>query len=498
MRVGMGWLAAVAAAGAMAGAAEGADPTTKDRVWVRSGTINGQELNPKAPAIEVTAGERLKGQVVLEVTNSHDAKTTFPIYITPTWGWPSQSYTSQAPGTQRHNQTIDYVASVVPGTYRILFAATAQANGVAIGSLTRGLPEVRWDGPNLTDLLDIQVRHAQEFGWAPVLERGPKGYQPAAYGLAAITVYVGAAKVEPGLVAHWAFDEPAKVNTVVLDSSGRGRNGTLAAPASYQTLDRSQTLWFDGRQCLEAPKDAAFNLDQFTIETVFYLGLDSKNASQCVVAKGAPGGAMNYVLTIDDGNRLRLAFRSPGGEADCQVVSDAGAVSARRWFKVVGAYDGRRLHLESTDVETGRTRSWSAEAPQAPAKSDRPATVGAWRAENDPGRLRDPFQGWIDDVRIYSTCRASRAVLRTEQFERGELKMADVPSARLEAFRQDLIRRKDYAASRHEGETGPDYTYLDRWARSVDEELARRGYHVYVEAVIYRPDGSLVLRAGAP
>src|SRR5277367_2323221 len=68
-------------------------------------------------------------------------------------------------------------------------------------------------------------------------------------------------------------------------------------------------------------------------------------------------------------------------------------------------------------------------------------------------------------------------VLRTQAFESGELKITEVSNAALELFLQDLIKRKDYDASCHNGQPGPDATYLCRWIQTVTTELLRRGYY---------------------
>jgi hypothetical protein len=68
-----------------------------------------------------------------------------------------------------------------------------------------------------------------------------------------------------------------------------------------------------------------------------------------------------------------------------------------------------------------------------------------------------------------------RPVLRVEQFESGELRLQDVDKDRLEEFLQDLIRRRDYDRSQHEGQAGPDGPFLSAWISKVMQELARRG-----------------------
>ena len=82
-------------------------------------------------------------------------------------------------------------------------------------------------------------------------------------------------------------------------------------------------------------------------------------------------------------------------------------------------------------------------------------------------------------------------VLRTEQFESGELSLGEVESERLEAFLRDLNRRRDYDCSQHGGQPGPDHAYLTTWVRRVLSELKGRGYYFDEWGDLHRP-GSVV------
>ncbi len=83
-------------------------------------------------------------------------------------------------------------------------------------------------------------------------------------------------------------------------------------------------------------------------------------------------------------------------------------------------------------------------------------------------------------------------VLRTQQFESGELRLPEVESERLEAFLRDLNRRRDYDFSQHGGHPGPDHAYLTAWVRRVVTELKDRGYYFDEWGDLRRP-GSVVL-----
>jgi hypothetical protein len=82
---------------------------------------------------------------------------------------------------------------------------------------------------------------------------------------------------------------------------------------------------------------------------------------------------------------------------------------------------------------------------------------------------------------------AQGPVLRTQQFESGELSLATVESCQLETFLQDLNRRKDFDMKCHDGKVGPDGEYLAKWVRSVTDELLARGYSFDHQGNLHRP-----------
>ena len=78
-------------------------------------------------------------------------------------------------------------------------------------------------------------------------------------------------------------------------------------------------------------------------------------------------------------------------------------------------------------------------------------------------------------------------VLRTQQFENGELQMKDVDSSRLETFLRDLNKRRDYDFSQHSNRPGPDHEYLTTWIHKTMDELFSRGYSTDKYGDLHRP-----------
>jgi hypothetical protein len=78
-------------------------------------------------------------------------------------------------------------------------------------------------------------------------------------------------------------------------------------------------------------------------------------------------------------------------------------------------------------------------------------------------------------------------VLRTQQFENGELQIKDVESNRLETFLRDLNKRRDYDFSQHHNRPGPDHEYLTTWIHKTMDELFARGYSTDKYGDLHRP-----------
>ena len=80
-----------------------------------------------------------------------------------------------------------------------------------------------------------------------------------------------------------------------------------------------------------------------------------------------------------------------------------------------------------------------------------------------------------------------------QDFESGAKQLGDVSAPALERFLQDLNRRKDYDATVHGAQPGPDAAYLLKWLSVTMGELTRRGYYKDPAGELHRP-GMVILR----
>jgi hypothetical protein len=82
--------------------------------------------------------------------------------------------------------------------------------------------------------------------------------------------------------------------------------------------------------------------------------------------------------------------------------------------------------------------------------------------------------------------------LTTQVFESGEMTLAEAGAGDLEAFLQDLNRRKDYDYSQNGGQPGPHSAYLWEWVQKVCGELQGRGYYFDDGGNFYSANGTQV------
>jgi hypothetical protein len=86
----------------------------------------------------------------------------------------------------------------------------------------------------------------------------------------------------------------------------------------------------------------------------------------------------------------------------------------------------------------------------------------------------------------------AQPILRTQEFEAGQVTMKKVESVRLERFLQDLNHRRDFDTSQHNGKPGPNHDYLTMWVQKTMDELFARGYYVDKHGDLHRHPGEVV------
>jgi hypothetical protein len=167
---------------------------------------------------------------------------------------------------------------------------------------------------------------------------------------------------------------------------------------------------------------------------------------------------------------------------------------------------------ESSGGETPPVAIASGAAPPATQSANAPATQNADASGANSGNVIN--SGFVPQPKVNDTVTlppdpaAAAAVappapvpthvqppgtiLATEQFDNGPLQLSDCISTDLEAFLQDLNQRKDYDASQHNGQPGPDAPHLSGWVDKVTTELKSRGYYFDDAGNLHRPTMEII------
>ncbi|MEM7165196.1 MAG: immunoglobulin domain-containing protein [Planctomycetota bacterium] len=198
------------------------------------------------------------------------------------------------------------------------------------------------------------------------------------------------------LVAFFRFEEGS--GNVASDSSGNGNDGTLeGAQWGTNPIDGGAfALEFDGAgdRVVVPPFDVSgsaltlaawFKADSFTVG-------DGR-----IISKASSVNSDDHtwmISTFPDAGNTRLRARVRTNGVTTTLVASASLLDTDVWIHVAAVYDGTTLRLYQNGVEVGSTPLTGTVAGQ-PNKSvaigNQPPTAGS-----------RPFDGAIDDVRVYS------------------------------------------------------------------------------------------------
>lgn len=93
------------------------------------------------------------------------------------------------------------------------------------------------------------------------------------------------------------------------------------------------------------------------------------------------------------GRAVRLRLRLKAGGSTSTLIAGSGDVRPEVWTHVAAVYDGRVMRLFKDGKEVGSM------AKKGEIAVD--ASAGVWIGDNPPKAGSRPFQGLMDDVRIY-------------------------------------------------------------------------------------------------
>jgi hypothetical protein len=215
-----------------------------------------------------------------------------------------------------------------------------------------------------------------------------------------------------GLTGYWPLNEGA--GSVTLDASGHGHTGTLVNGPQWTN---GPALDFDGIDdhvdvgSLDVPGSA------LTLAAWIYPeDLANCVANDCRIISKATGTAEadhTFMLsTIQSGTDTRLRFRLETDGVTTTLIASSGNLPEDTWVHVAAVYDGSVMLLYFDGIQVGSTGKTGSLTTNA--------AVPVWIGGNPPNATERPWDGVIDEVRIYD-----RALSATE------IKALPLPSAYL-------------------------------------------------------------------
>lgn len=205
-----------------------------------------------------------------------------------------------------------------------------------------------------------------------------------------------------GLEAFYRFELGA--GTTANDSSGNSNHGTIEG--ALWTTDPGDAgvyaLQFDGVDDRVAVP--ALDVQGTNMTLTAWVNPDTFNVPDARIISKATGTAADdhawMLSTIQDGSSFRLRFRVSTNGSTATLVAPLSLLTPGVWTHVAGVYDGAEMIVYQDGVEVGS-------APLVGSLTSLPTVPVA--IGDQPVGLRRPFDGALDDVRVYS-----RALSATE------------------------------------------------------------------------------------
>jgi len=224
--------------------------------------------------------------------------------------------------------------------------------------------------------------------------------------------------LERGLVGHWTFDG-ADMTSNVADVSGGDNHGSLNGQAATTTVHGviGQALEFDGaNDYVEVEDDSSLDLSS-SLTVGAWINAQSLKTSDVtqwdsLVTKGGDGETAadnhNFALAYNGHsgfgtvNRWVFLLENSSG-SNCNLVGNAAA-SLNTWYHVVGVFDDDnnaiRIYVDGAEQNSGACSL-------TVNTNDLPVRFGD--DQSSPGT---PFDGTLDDVRIYNRALSADEVSR--------------------------------------------------------------------------------------
>ena len=215
---------------------------------------------------------------------------------------------------------------------------------------------------------------------------------------ALLTAAACAQAQDPDLLGWWKLDDGTGTTTV--DSSGNGNDGTFVGDPEWVAGKFGSALLFDGQGCervslggLDIPSGAMTVTCWFKADNLDTPGNDPRMVSK---AFGGSGDQHMWMFSSSrqGGNKLlRIRLKTNDGQPTLEMK--AGSFEVGEWIHGAIWWDGTNMKIYKNGAEVGTMAKGGTSVALDPAVQ---AAIG-----NQPiGAENRPFDGIIDDVRIYT------------------------------------------------------------------------------------------------
>lgn len=209
-------------------------------------------------------------------------------------------------------------------------------------------------------------------------------------------INISKADITTGLTGHWTLNEGT--GTTAGDSSGNSNTGSILNGALWTTGKMGQALDFDGVNDRVIVSSSATLAPTNALTLSAWIRPDSVTATQFIINKAISTSANgDYFLVLRNTGVLGIVVNS-GVEG---ARTGNTALTTNTWYHVVGTWDGSNLRMYLNGVAD------SIAQPLSGTMANNGDNLGIGASATG---VR-PFNGLIDDVRVYNRALSATDVM---------------------------------------------------------------------------------------